>query len=167
VGAGGPLVSMLVAAAENDVIGRDAALPWHLPEDLRRFKALTMGKPMLMGRKTFDSIGRPLPGRRSLVLTRSTDWAHQGVTVVHSMPEALAAAADAEELVVIGGAQVYTLAMPYVQRIYLTRVHAQVSGDTHLPPCDTTTFREVSLEDHAADARHAYAMTFVVLERRA
>ena len=160
-----PLVSLLVAAAENGVIGRDNTLPWHLSDDLRRFKALTLGKPMLMGRKTFESIGKPLPGRTSLVLSRSRDWARPGATVVRSLEEALERAGAVPELVVIGGAEVYRLALPHAQRIYLTRVHAEISGDTVLPPLDATTWRETEREFHAADARHAHAFTFIVRER--
>ena len=160
-----PLVSLLVAAAENGVIGRDNTLPWHLSDDLRRFKALTLGKPMLMGRKTFESIGKPLPGRTSLVLSRSRDWARPGATVVRSLEEALERAGTVPELVVIGGAEVYRLALPHAQRISLTRVHAEIPGDTVLPPLDATAWRETEREFHAADARHAHAFTFIVLER--
>ena len=160
-----PLVSLLVAAAENGVIGRDNTLPWHLSDDLRRFKALTLGKPMLMGRKTFEAIGKPLPGRTSLVLSRSRDWARPGATVVRSLEEALERAGAVPELVVIGGAEVYRLALPHAQRIYLTRVHAEIPGDTVLPPLDATAWRETEREFHAADARHAHAFTFIVLER--
>jgi len=160
-----PSLSLLVAVAENGVIGRDNALPWRLPDDLKRFKALTMGKPILMGRSTFESIGRALPGRTSLVLTRSPAWSAAGVTVVHSLEEAIARAAGAEELLVIGGAQVYALALPRAARIYLTRVHASVSGDTRLPELGRAAWREVSRAEHPPDALHAHAMTFSVLER--
>jgi dihydrofolate reductase len=160
-----PLVSWLVAAAENGVIGRDNALPWRLPDDLKRFKALTLGKPILMGRKTFDSIGKALPGRTNLVLTRSALWRAPEVLVVGSIAEALERAGTAPELIVIGGAQVFALTLALVERIYLTRVHAQVSGDTHLPPLDPTAWREVERQEHAADERNPYAMTFSVLER--
>jgi dihydrofolate reductase len=151
--------------ADNGVIGRDNALPWRLPEDLRRFKALTMGKPILMGRRTFDSIGRPLPGRLNLVLTRAGDWSAAGVAVVHSVEEALARAGEVAELMVIGGAEVYRLALPHAQRIYLTRVRGRVEGDTCFPAPDPAQWREVASEDHAADERHSHAMTFVTLER--
>ncbi|HTT02634.1 MAG TPA: dihydrofolate reductase [Steroidobacteraceae bacterium] len=160
-----PRISLLVASAENGVIGRDNSLPWHLPEDLKRFKALTMGKPMLMGRKTFESIGKALPGRTSLVLTRSTHWKAPGAVVVHSLPEALARAAGASELMVIGGAEVFRLAMPLAERIYLTRVHAAPEGDVRLPPLEDSAWREVARHTHPVDARHAHAMSFIVLER--
>jgi dihydrofolate reductase len=162
---GEPTVSLIVAAAENGVIGLGGGMPWHLPEDLKRFKALTMGKPMLMGRRTFESIGRPLPGRTSLVLTRSAEWARPGAVVVRSMEDAVRAARDAPELVVIGGAQVYELAMPYVRRIYLTRVLASVGGDTVFPTLEPDEWRESRREEHPADARQAYGTIFSVLER--
>jgi dihydrofolate reductase len=161
-----PLIAWLVAASEDDVIGRDNALPWRLPDDLRRFKRLTLGKPVLMGRKTFESIGKPLAGRTNIVLTHSLDWHVPDVVVVGSIAEAIERAGDAPELIVIGGAQVYAATLALVERIYLTRVHAHVSGDTRLPALDLSTWREVEQEYHAADERHAYAMTFSVLERQ-
>jgi dihydrofolate reductase len=152
--------------AQNGVIGRDNALPWRLPEDLRRFKAATLGKPILMGRKTFESIGRALPGRVNLVLTRDRDWSAAGATVVHSVEEALSAASQAEELVVIGGAEIFRLVMPFARRIYLTHVHAEIPGDTVFPDFDPTQWVDVGSEAHPADARHAHALTFMTLERR-
>jgi len=160
-----PLVSLLAAVADNGIIGRGGRLPWHLPDDLKRFKFLTMGKPILMGRKTFESIGRPLPGRTSLVLTRSRDWSSAGTVVVHSLSEALERAGEVGELVVVGGAEIYRLALPRAQRVYLTRVHASVEGDTVFPALDEREWRESAREEHAADERHAYAMSFCVLER--
>jgi dihydrofolate reductase len=162
----GPLISLLVAATENDVIGRDNGMPWHLPDDLKHFKALTLGKPVLMGRRTFDSIGRPLPGRTSLVLTRDARWAVPGATAVPDLPAALRAAGQAAELVVAGGAQVYALALAQASRIYLTRIHAVIDGDTKLPAIDPKSWQETSRELHPVDARHAFAMSFVTLERR-
>jgi dihydrofolate reductase len=160
------MVSLIVAMAQNGVIGRDNALPWRLPEDLRRFKAATLGKPILMGRKTFQSIGRALPGRLNLVLTRDRDWSAPGAVVVHSMEAALSAAAGAEELVVIGGAEIYRLVMPFARRIYLTHVHADVPGDTYFPAFDPTQWVDVASDRHPADERHAYPVTFITLERR-
>ena len=161
-------IALIVAVAENGVIGRSGQLPWHLPDDLKRFKALTMGKAMLMGRRTFESIGRPLPGRTSLVLTHSANWTQPpGVLAVHSIDEALAEVRrrGAGELAVIGGAEVFRLALPLARRIDLTRVHAQVEGDVHFPQIDPREWRETERVDHPPDARHAYAMTFSVLER--
>jgi dihydrofolate reductase len=167
VAAAGPLISLLVAASENGVIGRDNGMPWHLPDDLKHFKALTLGKPVLMGRRTFDSIGRPLPGRTNLVLTRSPEWSVPGVTVVADLDAAIRAAAGAAELVVAGGAQVYALALPRATRIYLTRIHASVNGDTHLPDIDLAQWQETARALHPADARHPYAMSFVTLQKLA
>lgn len=161
-----PFVSLIVAMAQNGVIGRDNSLPWRLPEDLKRFKAYTLGKPILMGRKTFESIGRPLPGRTSFVLTRDRAWSAPGVTVVHSVEEALAQAAGAAELVAIGGAEIYRLVLPFARRIYLTHVHADVAGDTYFPEFDATQWADVECSMQPADERHAYPVTFVTLERR-
>jgi len=162
-----PQLTLVVAAADNGVIGRDAGLPWRLPEDLRRFKATTIGKPILMGRRTYESIGRALPGRLNLVLTRSPQWSAPGVVVVHTLAAALAAAAGAPELMVIGGAEIYRLVLPHAQRILLTRVHAELDGDTFFPDPTALEWREAAREEHPADERHPYAMSFVTLERRA
>jgi dihydrofolate reductase len=162
----GPLISLLVAASENGVIGRDNGMPWHLPDDLKHFKALTLGKPVLMGRRTFESIGKPLPGRTNLVLTRAVGWAVPGVVAVPDLSAALHAAGAAAELVVAGGAQVYALALPQAARIYLTRIHADIEGDTRLPDIELAAWRETSRQLHPVDARHAFAMSFITLERR-
>jgi dihydrofolate reductase len=161
------MISLLVAATENDVIGRNNGMPWHLPDDLKHFKALTLAKPVLMGRKTFDSIGRPLPGRTNLVMTRTAGWSVPGVTVVADLEAAIRAAGSAAELIVAGGAQVYALALPRATRIYLTRIHAVIDGDTRLPEIADNEWRETSRELHPIDARHPYAMSFVTLERYA
>ena len=159
-------VSMVVAMARNRVIGRGNALPWRLPEDLKHFKAVTLGKPVLMGRKTFLSIGKPLPGRTNLVLTRDTGWKAEGVVVVHSLDEALSSVGAAPELACIGGAEVFELCMPLATRIYLTRIDADIAGDTLFPPLDSTQWRQLDSRNFAADARNAYDMTFVTLERQ-
>ena len=159
-------VSLIVAMAQNGVIGRGNSLPWHLPEDLKRFKATTMGKPMLMGRKTCESIGRALPGRLNLVLTRDPRWSAPGVSVVHSVEEALARAGEAEELMVIGGAEIYRLVMPFARRIYLTHVQADVPGDTFFPAFDPTQWVDVQCDAHPADERNNYPVTFMTLDRR-
>jgi dihydrofolate reductase len=162
-----PLISLVVARAQDGVIGRDNALPWRLPADLRRFKTLTMGKPMLMGRRTFESIGRALPGRLNLVLTRDLQWQAPGAVVVHSLAEAIAQAGAAPELAVIGGAELFKLMLPLAARIYLTDVHAAIPGDTRFPALASGEWREVERSAHAADADNAHAMTFSTLERRA
>ena len=163
----GPIVTLVAAVAENGVIGSGNRMPWHLPADLKRFKTLTLGKPMLMGRKTLDAIGKALPGRRNLVLTRASDLRVPGIEIVHSVAEALAACADAPELMVIGGAEVYRLFLPIAQRMHLTRVHAPIVGDTRFPNCDWNEWRKVERSTHPADDRNRYAMTFLVLERNA
>jgi dihydrofolate reductase len=157
-----PRISFHLARADNGVIGRDGKLPWHLPADLKRFKAQTMSKPMIMGRKTFESFPAPLPGRRHIVLTRDTDWGAAGAEVAHSPEEALGIAGDAVDVAVIGGAEVFALFLDRADRIELTEVHAQVEGDATVPPF--SGWRETAREDHAAEGdRPAYS--FVTLER--
>ncbi|MEJ1965987.1 MAG: dihydrofolate reductase [Gammaproteobacteria bacterium] len=160
-----PLISIVVAATENDVIGRDNGMPWHLPDDLKYFKARTMGKPMLMGRKTFESIGKPLPGRTSVVLTRDPSWHANGVVIVRSLDEAKCWAEGMPELCAIGGAEIFHLVMPLASRLFLTRIHTNIPGDTFFPKIDASEWREVERTEHPADARHAYAMSFVTLDR--
>ncbi len=167
-----PRLAVIVAAASNNVIGRDGGLPWHLPADLKHFRDITMGKPMLMGRKTYDSIGRPLPGRTSIVVTRDAGWsAADGVHVVHSEEQGLALAEELargqglEEYMLIGGAQLYASLLPRAQRIYLTRVQVEVHGDACFPALDASAWREVSREDHAADDKNPSAYSFIVLDR--
>ena len=163
---GEPIVSLIVAMAQNGVIGRENTLPWKLPADLKRFRAFTLGKPILIGRKTFESIGRPLPDRVNLVLTRDRAWVADGVIVVHSLEEALMQARSCEELVAIGGAEIYRMLLPFARRIYLTHVHADVPGDTYFPDFDATQWADVECRMHPADEEHAYPITFVTLERR-
>ena len=126
----------IVAVADTGVIGRNNALPWHLPEDLKRFKRLTMGKPIVMGRKTFESIGKPLPGRQNIVLTREPNYRRDGITVVHDADAALRAAGAAAEIMVIGGAELFRLFLPRAGRIHLTRVHGNIEGDVMWPALD-------------------------------
>lgn len=161
------MVALIAAMTPTGVIGRDNGLPWHLPDDLRRFKSLTMGKPIVMGRRTFESIGRPLPGRRNIVLSRHAIALPEGVIVARDWPAALAAAAGAPEIMVIGGAEVYGLALAEAQRLYLTIVHGALQGDAHFPAIDARQWREVERSEHPADDRHAYALTFLTLERDA
>jgi dihydrofolate reductase len=161
-----PLISLIVAMAQNGVIGRENSLPWRLPQDLKRFRAFTLGKPILMGRKTFESIGQPLPGRTNLVLTRDRSWSAHGVIVVHSVEEALTQAGSSDELVAIGGAEIYRLVLPFARRIYLTHVHADVPGDITFPEFDPTQWADVECSTQPADDEHAYPLTFMTLERR-
>jgi dihydrofolate reductase len=164
--AGQPLISLIVAMAQNGVIGRDSSLPWRLPDDLKRFRAFTLNKPILMGRKTFESIGHPLPGRINLVLTRDRSWYAEGVIAVHSVEEALTQAGSSDELVAIGGAEIYRLVLPFARRIYLTHVHADVPGNITFPEFDSTQWADVEYSSQPADDEHAYPLTFVTLERR-
>ncbi len=164
-------LSMIVAQSENRVIGRNNKLPWNLPEDLRYFKQVTMGKPIIMGRKTYESIGRPLPGRLNIVITRSRDYARTGIEVVHSLDEALAQAASfceingQAEALIIGGADLYAQALPLTQRLYLTQVHATVEGDAFFPHLAGNAWREVGAQRFSADGCNPYDYSFQVLER--
>jgi len=164
-----PKFSIIVAVAENGVIGSGNQLPWRLPDDLKRFKALSMGKPLILGRKTFDSIGRPLPGRLNIVLSRQADLQIPGCRVVSSVDEAVGVAVEADpdvaEIVIVGGAEIYRQVLPRVQLIHLTRVHANVEGDAVFPELQERQWREVAKEYHAADERHAHAFTFSTLQR--
>lgn len=160
------LVSIVVATDTTGGIGLRGSLPWHLPEDLRRFKALTMGSPVVMGRKTWDSIGRALPGRHNIVVSWRASLAIEGCTVVDSLDAALAAAGPVPEVFVIGGAEIYRLALPIADTLYLTRVHATVGADTFFPALDFAEWEELARVEHPADDRHAHAMSFVTLRRR-
>jgi dihydrofolate reductase len=153
----------LVAALDRDfAIGRDGAMPWHLPDDLKRFKALTLGKPVLMGRKTALAIGRALPGRANLVLTRGDRAPFDGQTVVHSLDQAIDFARSAGELAVIGGGEVYALALPRATHLHLTWIDTVADdADAHFPRFDPRDWAETAREHHAADAKHAFAMDFV------
>jgi dihydrofolate reductase len=153
---------LIYARAANGTIGQGGALPWHLPADLKRFKRLTMGKPMIMGRKTFDSFPKLLPGRRHIVVTRGRDWRRDGAEVAHSVEEALTLAGEGDAAV-IGGAEINALFLPLADRVELTEIHADYAGDTVMPPLDAT-WREIAREEHpAADGRPAFA--FVTLTR--
>jgi dihydrofolate reductase len=160
-----PLISIIVAADDRGGIGRGGTLPWHLPEDLKRFKALTLGKPIVMGRRTWESIGRPLPGRRSIVVSRQPRLVIEGATVVCSLDEALRAAGDVPEVCVIGGSELYREALPRADVLHLTRVHASVEADVFLPFIDSAEWEVVAREDCAADERHEYSFSFLTLHR--
>lgn len=160
-------VSLIAAMAENGVIGRGDQLPWRLSADLQRFKRLTMGHTVIMGRKTWESIGRPLPGRQMVVITRQPGYQAQGVTVAGSLPDALALARTAgdEEAFVIGGADVYRQALPFTDRIYLTLVLAEVEGDTKFPDVDWDTWARTDGESVEADADNEYPTMFYTFDR--
>jgi dihydrofolate reductase len=162
-------ISLIAAMDRDSAIGRDNALPWHLPDDLKRFKALTWGKPVLMGRKTAESLGRALPGRLNLVLTRRGEVPFDGMRAVASLPEARRAAdaAGADELCVIGGGETYALALPLATHLHLTLVDTEVDdADAFFPRFDANHWRETLREAHAADVRHAHAFAFVDYEKR-
>lgn len=158
-------ISLVVAMAQNGVIGKDGALPWRIPEDMRRFKALTMGKPCIMGRKTWESLPKkPLPGRTNIVVTRDAAYAAEGAVIVHSLDAALARA-EAEkpdEIMIIGGAEIYKAALPRATRIHLTEVEGAFDGDAAMPPIDRRHWREISREQHQGDI----AFSYVTLERK-
>jgi len=164
--------SIIVAMAENRVIGRNNKLPWYLPNDLKYFKSVTMGKPIIMGRKTFESIGKPLPGRLNLVITRNAEWQHEGVTVVHSYEDAFAKAEatalidGVDEVMIIGGDQIYQTSLELVDRIYLTKVHAEVEGDAWFADVDWAQWQEIGREDHKAEGSTPFDYSFIVYERK-
>lgn len=158
-------VSLIVAVARNGVIGRDGDLPWHLPTDLRRFKALTMGHHLVVGRKTWEEVGRPLPGRVMVVVTRDPGYRPEGVIVVHSVEQALEAATGDDEVFIAGGGEIYRQALPMADRLYVTRIHAEVAGDTTFPEVDLVDWRLVESEDHAADEKNEYPISFEVYDR--
>ncbi|MGF7161167.1 dihydrofolate reductase [Rhodoligotrophos appendicifer] len=164
-------ISIVVAVAENGVIGASGGLPWRLPSDLKRFKALTMGKPIIMGRKTYESIGRPLPGRDNIVISESNTFAPEGVFITRSLDSALRLGASmardrqVEEIAVIGGSRVFREAMLHVDRLYFTRVHASPPGDTFFPDLARGDWREVSREAYAAEEGDAADVTLIVFDR--
>ncbi len=160
-----PRVSLIVAMAKNRVIGANGAIPWHLPEELKRFKRLTLGHHIIMGRKTWESIGRPLPGRSSVIVSRQRGYSVPGAKIAHSLDEAVAACGNDSEIFVIGGAELYAQALPRAGRLYLTTIDAEVAGDTLMPEFDLAGWREVSASPFPADAQHQYSFRCVVYER--
>jgi dihydrofolate reductase len=162
------ILSIIVAMDEDGVIGRAGSLPWHLPDDLRHFKATTLGHVLVMGRRTLDSIGRALPGRRTVVLTRNPAFRPpEGVEVAADLDGALALVRDAPQVFVVGGASVYRAALPRAHQLFVTRIHATVAGDVRFPPVDWGDWTLVEEERHPADARHAFPFSFRRYTRRA
>jgi len=159
------VISIIAAVSENGVIGKNNALPWKLPADLRHFKELTIGKPVIMGLKTFESIGKPLPDRTNIVLSKEKVEI-PGCTAVHSIEEALQAVGNAEEVMVIGGGSVYAQFLPKADRMYVTRVHAEVEGDTYFPVFNQNEWTEIERVNHEKDEQHPYSFSFVTLERK-
>lgn len=168
-----PIIAIVVAVAKNGVIGRDNALPWRLSTDLKRFKVITMGKPVVMGRKTFQSIGKPLPGRTNIVVSRDARFAPEGVVVEHSLEAALArarteaAATGADKICVIGGGEIYAQTLPLADRLYVTEVEAEATGDTTFPPIDGRLFEKISEETFPAGEKDSHPTMHVVYRRRA
>ncbi|MGD8743012.1 MAG: type 3 dihydrofolate reductase [Granulosicoccaceae bacterium] len=159
-------ISLIAAMADDRVIGIHNSLPWKLPADMQWFRRHTLGKPVVMGRKTFDSFGgRPLPQRTNIVVTSDRDYVAEGAVVVHSIDEALQAAGDADEVMVIGGASFYEQLLPRADRFYITQVHGRFEGDAWFPEYESYGWREVAREEYAADDNNPYAMTFMILER--
>ncbi len=159
-------IALIAAMTDDRVIGIENRLPWKLPADMKWFRQHTLGKPIVMGRKTFESFGsKPLPERLNIVITRDRNYRAEGAVVVHDIDEALAAAGDAEEVMIIGGASFYEQMLPRADRLYLTFVHADVKGDAWFPEFDRSQWREVFREDHEADEKNPYGCRFVILER--
>ena len=158
-------LSIVVAMDTNGVIGRDNGLPWHLPADLQHFKQTTMGKPILMGRKTQESIGRPLPGRTNIVITRDSGYRVEGCVVVNSIEAALEAAGEQDEIMVIGGAEFYRQVLSHTDTIYLTRIHETFDGDICFPELNDADWLEVERSDHAADSKNPHNYSFIRLDR--
>lgn len=157
-------VSMIVAAAENGVIGKDGDMPWRLSADLKNFKQITMGSTIIMGRKTWDSIQRLLPGRTTVIITRKADFKVEGAIVVGSLEAALAATEDVSPFIV-GGAEIYRLALPFVSRIYLTRVHAEIDGDTVMPAVNFSLWKKLESEAYQADEKNSHDYSFEIWEK--
>lgn len=159
------LISAVVAMSDNRAIGKDNQLLWHLPRDLQHFKKITMGKPILMGRKTFQSIGRPLPGRQNLILTQDKEFKAEGCIVLHSIQAVLESVKDQEELCVIGGAEIYRQMLPMLHRIYLTIVHHEFIADVYFPELNRSEWKEIERVDCAADEKNNYDCSFILLEK--
>lgn len=159
-------ISLIAAMADNRVIGKDNDMPWHMPADLKHFKQVTLGKPVVMGRRTFESIGRPLPGRKNVVITRNQDWQHTGVEVVNSPSDALALLANEPEVMVIGGGNIYQQFLPMASFLYLTFIDLQVEGDTQFPDWQTVgEWQEIETVKHLKDEKNANDYQFVTLQK--
>ncbi|SFV86031.1 Dihydrofolate reductase [hydrothermal vent metagenome] len=158
-------LSIIVAMDDNQLIGKDNALPWHLPADLGYFKKTTTGKTVLMGRKTYESIGRPLPNRRNVVVSRNTDFEAEGCEVVGSIEAALELAKDDDEVMVMGGASFYEQMLPSADRLYITQIEGEYEGDAHFPKFDRSEFKEISRESYTPDEKNLHAYHFTILER--
>ncbi len=158
-------ISAICAMSENHVIGKNNQLPWHLPADLMHFKKITLGNPIVMGRKTYESIGQPLPGRCNVVITSNMDYHAPGCVVVHSIKEALTTTKDNDEIFIIGGASLYQEMLPLTQRLYITLIHQQIEGDTFFPEFNKAEWQEIECVDHDVDAKNNYPYSFIILDR--
>ncbi|WP_045379460.1 type 3 dihydrofolate reductase [Vibrio campbellii] len=158
------IISMIAAMADNRIIGKDNQMPWHLPADFAWFKRCTMGKPVVMGRKTYESIGRPLPGRLNIVISRDASLSIEGVTTVTSIEQALEVAGEVEEVMIIGGGAIYAACLPMANKLYVTHIEAKIEGDTQFPDWGSE-FKETYSEAYQADEKNAYNMRFTVLEK--
>lgn len=159
------IISLVAAAAENNIIGKENALPWRLPADLKFFKNLTMGHTMIMGRKTFQSVGKPLPGRKTIIITRDRSFAAEGCIVLGSLSEAFEYCKNEEEIFVVGGAEIYHQSLPLSDKIYLTRVHGIFAGDTYFPEIPPNEWKELSREEFRADEKNIYPYSFIQYTR--
>jgi dihydrofolate reductase len=159
------MISLIVAMAEGRVIGMNNAMPWHLPADLKHFKAITSGKPVIMGRKTFESIGKALPNRHNIVISRNSSYDAPGCDVVGSLAEAINLVEHAQEICIIGGAQIFTEALPLADRLYLTFIDLTVEGDTFFPDWQAEQWTESAREQHSPDSQNAHGLTFITLDR--
>ncbi|MED5503625.1 MAG: type 3 dihydrofolate reductase [Pseudomonadota bacterium] len=158
------IISMIAAMADNRIIGKDNQMPWHLPADFAWFKRCTMGKPVVMGRKTYESIGRPLPGRLNIVISRDASLSIEGVTTVTSIEQALEVAGEVEEVMIIGGGAIYAACLPMANKLYITHIEAEIQGDTQFPDWGNE-FKETYSEAYQADEKNAYNMRFTILEK--
>ncbi|MCR9944452.1 type 3 dihydrofolate reductase [Vibrio owensii] len=158
------IISMIAAMADNRIIGKDNQMPWHLPADFAWFKRCTMGKPVVMGRKTYESIGRPLPGRLNIVISRDASLSIEGVTTVTSIEQALEVAGEVEEVMIIGGGAIYAACLPMANKLYVTHIEAEIDGDTQFPDWGNE-FKETYSEAYQADEKNAYSMRFTILEK--
>ncbi len=155
-----PIISLIAAMAKNRVIGNQNQMPWHLPADLAHFKKMTLGKPVIMGRKTFQSIGRALPGRKNIVVSRSNNFQAEGITIVNSLDLAIDAAGNVEEVIIMGGGNIYQQMLPRAHRLYLTFIDVEIDGDTQFPDYSQQCWRRVSSETREADEKNPYKLTF-------
>lgn len=160
------IVSIITAMDKNRLIGKDNGLPWKIPADLQFFKKVTMSKPIIMGRKTFESIGRPLPGRQNIIITRDNQFTAEGCDIAYSTEEAMTLAGDAEEVMIIGGANIYQQFLQQCDRLYLTRVNGEFTGDAWFPEIDESQWQEIEKEDHKADEKNEADYSFIVMQRK-